>query len=609
MVRTKYGLTLRQAQALVCIAYRKNIFTIVKFSDLITDMGVAFATLADHLSALKKRGLIHTRGKFTRNLDFSDMITITEPGEAVAQRFMRKIGATYGNDSTQVIFERLKVLFEPKSKPSSGYQLNLLFNKTSTKTASFAKAFKKLIIKNPAEPVLTSIAMYTDLDTQLSLMHLNDREKYKLLSRAHLNLEIRNGRLASIAIPVAIRGTARLDELYDILAGSWSWLGTVASRSNRRYWQEATYLGLFQFDGSSIVSLSPSPVDTLRLLAKKTNFTFINTIPVAPKSALVIYRESFEFPTEEDLFDPANSKLALPWLNSIRSEMNNRTYRNTIREGLKILRDDANILQTYKGRLIPTSLYRRINSMTELRARFDTVMDHQDTKIANVLIAVNQKPAITIWELCNDLNRYAKHKVQVEDVWDMVSFLIPSNLIQATNGRSGARENTSLFSFLHVPVLEQTDMNRKKTNAVLRNIKPYLLHLIKELFVKDDERRAVYDIFADLMRDTQVDFEGVEKDYDKSIARKIVVTGRLLEPFVTIDKEYTRMSLNQDIIGLNKILIDSLLYSVLTTLDDGLAIYNNAIAALVEKDTRWAADIDNNVQNLTTALVEQQKIF
>jgi DNA-binding MarR family transcriptional regulator len=610
MVKRIYNLTLRQAQALTCIAYRKNIFGVVKVSDLIADMGVAFATLTDHLAALKKRDFIHTETAFTRNLDFSDVITLTKTGEAVAQRFMKKINASYGNDTMQIIFERLKSQFEPKSKPNSGTQFDLEFNKINTKTASFAKAFKKLVVENPAEPVLTSIAMYTDLDTQLSLMRLKDVEKYKLLSRARLNLEIRNGRLASIAIPAAIRGTARLEELYDILAGSWSWLGTVASRSNRRYWQEATYLGLIQFNGSSIVSLSPSPVDTLRLLADKTNFTFINTIPVAPKSALVIYREAFEFPTEEDLFNPANSRLSLPWLNSIREDMNDKTsYRETIMEGIRVLRDDANILQMYKGRLIPTSLYRRINSVTELKARFDTVMNHQDTTLANILIAINQKPAITTWELCNDLNKYADHKIKVEDVWNLVSLLIPNNLVQATSGHSVARENTSLFSFLHVPVLEQIDMNRKKTNAVLRNIKPYLLHLVKELFTKDDERKAVYDIFYDLVKEGEKDFESIEKDYDKSFSRKIVVTGRLLEPFVTINKDYTRMSLNQDTIGLNKILIDSLLYSVLTTLNDGLAIYNNAIAALVEKDKQWATDIDNNAKNLTEALLEQQKIF
>jgi len=579
-------------------------------------MGVAFATLADHLAALKKRGYIQIMAKFTRNLDFSDQIFLTEPGEALAQKFMQKIGATYGNETTQVIFERLKEKYDPIQKQSLTYETDLFFNIVNTRTSSFAKAFKKLVMDNPAEPVLTCIDMYTDLDTQLSVMYLKDKEKYKLLSRAQLNLEIRNGRLASIAIPAAVRGTARIDELYEILAGSWSWLGTVAARSNRRYWQEATYLGLIQFNGRTITSLSPSPVDILRLLAEKTNFTFINTIPVVPKSSLVIYRESFVLPTEEDLFHPENSNLELKWLNAIRDGMNDReAYKETITQGLKVLKDDANLLRDYKGYLIPTSLYRRINSAEDLGPMFDSVMEHQDSNLANILIAINQKPAITTYELWNDINKSPnrKHKMTLEDVWNMVSLLIPENLVQATSSNPVAKENTSLFSFLHVPVLEQKDINRKRTNAVLRNIKPYLLHVVKELFTDIEERKAVYAIYSELIKYNEIEFEQVEKTYGNPIARKIAVTSRLLEPFVTINKEYTRLYLNKDTIGLNKVLLDSLLYSLLTTtVDDSVLIYNNAIAALVEKDKEWAKDIDSatkSLSDLTTALLERQKIF
>jgi DNA-binding MarR family transcriptional regulator len=616
MVKRIYDLTLRQSQALTCIAYRKEIFQIVKVSNLITDMGVAFATLADHLAALKKRGYIETEAKFTRNLEFSDPIFLTKTGKAISDRLMEKIGATYGNDTTQVIFERLKEKYDPERKPSTGYETDLFFNIVNTKTSSFAKAFKKLVIDNPAEPVLTCIDMYTDLDTQLSLMCVNDTQKYKLLSRALLNLEIRNGRLASIAIPAAVRGTARIDELNEVLAGSWSWLGTVASRSYRRYWQEATYLGLLQFNGSSVTSLSPSPVDTLRLLAEKTNFTFINTIPVAPKSSLVIYRESFEFPTEEDLFHPEQSKLQLKWLNVIREGMNDReAYKATISEGLRILKDDAHLLRDYKGWVIPTSLYRRINSVADLSQMFNSVMDHQDSNLANILIAINQKPAITIYELWNDINKSPnnRNKMKLEDVWNMVSLLIPENLVQATGNTSVSKESTSLFSFLHIPVLEQKNISRKATNAVLRNLKPYLLHVIKELFSNIEERKVVYTIYSDLMKHSEMEFEQIEKDYGKPMARKIAVTSRLLEPFVTINSEYTRLCLNKDTIGLNQIILDSLLYSLLTaTHDDSVNIYNNAIAALVEKDKGWSKDIDratNSLSNLTTALLDRQKIF
>ena len=607
MVVRKHGLTLRQAQALISIAYRKNVFGIVRFSDLITDMGVAFATLADHLQPLKNGNFIRVPKKHTHSLGFSDEITITLAGGKLADKLMHSIDASYGNTTMQAIFEKLRVLFEPEPQLLPGYQIDLNFNRTNTKTSSFAKAFKELVIQNPTEPVLTSITMYTDLDSQLSLMRVNDNIKYKLLSRAKLNLEIRNGRLASIAIPAAIRGTARFAELQSMLSGSWSWTGAVASRSNRRYWQEATSLGLLQINGESVISSKPAPVDTIKWLASKTYFTFINTIPIAPKSSLVLYRESFKLPTEEDLLDPANSDLKLDWLNSIWNSMNDRTlYKETVTEGLRILRDDAKLLQSFEGRLIPTTVFRMINSVPELSTRFRTIMQHEDMNLAKILIAINQKPAITTWELCSDLNKHATHKISIDELWNMISLLIPINLVQATTNRSVTKENTSLFSFIHLPFLRQTQVSKHgdETNAVIRSIKPYLLHLIKELFVTEDERKAVYDIFNELMKEEYVDFESIEKTYSSSIARKIAVTGRLLDPFVTLNQEYTRISLNQRTVGLNKVLLDSLLYSILTQ-NDGLEIYNNMIAALVEKDKPWATDMDNEVRTLTTALIQQ----
>jgi len=245
---------------------------------------------------------------------------------------------------------------------------------------------------------------------------------------------------------------------------------------------------------------------------------------------------------------------------------------------------------------------------------FNSIMDHQDSNLANILIAINQKPAITTYELWNDINNNpnAKRKMTIEDAWNMVSYLIPENLVQAAGSHSVTKENTSLFSFLHVPVLEQKDLNTKKTNAVLRNIKPYLLHVVKELFTTTEERKAVYAIYGDLIKNGEVEFEQIEKDYDKPISRKIAVTSKLLEPFVALNKEYTRLSLNQDTVGLNKVLLDSLLYSVLTTLNEGLLIYNNAISALVEKDKAWSKDIDKatkSVSDITTSLLDRQKMF
>ena len=53
--------------------------------------------------------------------------------------------------------------------------------------------------------------------------------------------------------------------------------------------------------------------------------------------------------------------------------------------------------------------------------------------------------------------------------------------------------------------------------------------------------------------------------------------------------------------------LDSLLYSVLTTLNDGLGTYNNAITALAEKDAGWAKDIDKATQNLSDLFEKPNK--
>ena len=67
------------------------------------------------------------------------------------------------------------------------------------------KHFEELVEKNPLEPILTTISMYNELDNQLNLIRIKDPKEYTHLSRVQLNLEIRNGRLASLAIPVAVR--------------------------------------------------------------------------------------------------------------------------------------------------------------------------------------------------------------------------------------------------------------------------------------------------------------------------------------------------------------------------------------------------------------------
>ena len=598
MIQKKFGLTLRQTQALISIAYRNKNLGIVKLSNLITDMGVSFATLADHLNALYKTNYIYTiNNKKPRNLNFSEEIFITASGEKHAELIMKSINASYSDSSTS-IFNKIKKSFEPRT-----VQLNL----NNTKTASFAKAFEQLIKKNPSEPVLTSIAMYTDLDSQLNLMRVENKEKYVQLSRAKLNLEIRNGRLASIAIPTAIRGTTRLSDLKEILGDTWSWMGTVGSTSNRRYWQEAMSLGLLQIQGNLLTSMKPTTVDTISWLANKTYFTFANTIPSAPKSSLVVFKESFNFPSEEDIMKPQNADMDLQWLNFIRDSMGNKDdYLDAIREGLKIIKNDANIVQEYEGKIMPSTIIRKVNSEPDLEKSFKTILKQSDSDMftGKILLAITAKPGITIYELYKDLNAKNKRKkITIEDVEDTASLLIANNLVQLTTSNSTSKDFAKLYSFVHLPFFTSKMTGNKETNAVLRSMKPYLLQKIKELFETETEKTAAYGMFNDLMINKDIYFEDIESQYGKIISRKSLILVEKLSPFVSLKKDYSGFNLDEKNKGLSDIIINSLQYSMLTQ-DESLGMYNQAISDIIEKDKPFGKEVAEESKILVNEIIK-----
>lgn len=605
MVYKKYDLTLRQAQVLVSVAYWKNLVTVVRLSDLIGSIGVSFATLADHLEELQRQRYILTpQDRRPHNLSFKDEIVLTEGGEIRAKQIMQLIGASYKEDTPATIFEKIRTNFRPKR--AKGFQVDLFFKRV-TKTASFAKAFAKLFVNNRSEPVLTSIAMYTDLDTQLSLIKTQSTKRYRLLSTAKLNLEIRNGRIASIAIPTAIRGTTKQSELHKVLSDSWSWMGAVSSRSIGRYWQEAMSLGLLKLDGDLVRTMKPTTSDTISWLASKTYFTFINSIPVSPKSALVLFREAFNFPTEEDLLNPENASVDLPWLRSLWNDMiSKRDYMSTVTDGLKIIRDYANVLQNYAGRIIPRTIVRRINAVPDLQTRFRGLMKQaEDNRAAKILFIITAKPAISLYQLYRELNKgKSQYKTSLDELWEIIEILTQCNLIHLTNNRSITNDSTTLFSFIHIPVFDSKMPNQDETNAVLKSMRPYLLQRIKELFVTEQEREAIYLIFRGLMKDNYVDFERVRGEYGKTVAMKLARFVDSLEPFVKISNDSLGFSLDKETSGLNHIVVDSLMYSMLAH-NESLGMYNQVISDLVGKDKHWAKEIAADAKIITENLIQQ----
>jgi len=605
LTRKNLDLTLRQSQVLVFTARKFHNYGFVKFSDLLADTGVAHATLADHLAALQQDGYIQTprdkdgNQRPPRNLSATDKIDITEEGKKVALRIVNSLNASY-NEGAASIFAKLKKEYEPK-----WIQQNLFGNKIT----SFAKAFEELVERNPLEPVLTTISMYNELDSQLSLIRRKDLNEYIQLSRAKLNLEIRNGRLASIVIPVAIRNRTKLTSIKKMLNDSWSWAGTVSSVSTRRYWAEATSLGLVQVVGNSVESLKSNTIDTITWLAKKTHFTFINTIPTAPKCSLVLFRESFRLPTEADLLNPNESDKHLEWLQFIYDNMGDKSdYIDAVAEALYIIKDRTNLVQEYNGSIVPTTLIRLINSEPELKTVFDKMLKDKDTVTAQLLKAISAKPSISLAELKADINKERMHSK--EDIDETISELASKNLIYTANSRSASKDTTKLFSFIHVPYLySKRTHEAKEANALLRGMNPYLLQQVKELFSNERDSEAIVTTLRKLTMKEEICFDDLGREYDKTFERKIFRFALDLEPFVQFRKDQSGFALNEDKAGLNDIIINSLIYSTIAR-NDALDVYANAIAGLVERDTPWYNEAIDETKDLTAELISKnQKVL
>jgi hypothetical protein len=595
-------LTLRQSQILVSAAQKIHNYGSCKFSDLLGDTGVGHATLADHLKALQRDGYMTTpisedgTQRLPRNLSAIDLLDVTPEGKILALNILNFLGLNY-DVSAGAIFGRLKKEYQPK-----WVQQNLFGNKNT----SFAKAFEELVEKNPLEPVLTTIAMYNELDSQLSLIRDRDAEEYVYLSRAKLNLEIRNGRLASIAIPVAIRNRTKLSSMKEMLYDSWSWAGIVSSVSTKRYWAEATSLGLVQVVGNSIQTLKYNTIDTISWLANKTNFTFINTIPTAPKCALVVFRESYRLPTEDDLLNPRNSDKNLEWLEHIYDNMGDKgDYIDAVYEAVDILRDRTNLIQDYEGSIVPTNVIRLISNEPELKTVFDKMLKDKHTVTAQLLRAISAKPSISIAELCTDINNKGKHNK--DDIESAINELASKNLIHLASTRSGSKETTKLFSFIHVPYLYSAKAKEaKEANALLKGQNPYLLQQIKELFPSKTDGDAVVKALRDLMEEKEVIFDDLGREYDRTFERKMFRLALDLEPFAIIKEDQSGFILNQNKAGLNDIIINSLIYSTIAR-NDALDVYADAISGLVERDKSWKSDAIEQAKEFTEELISKNQ--
>lgn len=599
----EHKLTWRQKQTLTSIFWRSNNFGKVTFSDVVGDVGVAFVTLAGHLKSLQSKNILE-KTKVPLNMTFCDELKLTELGRKMASDFLKNHNLTI-NNPLDVIFDKLKVDYEnmPHKVQKTGFYLN--------SGSTFSKAFNELIKgKNLTEPIISSIALYTELDSQLNLIKTMDRDTYLSLTKSKLNIEIRTGRLASIALPIMLHGKMPQIELKNVLGYSWSWLGTVQNRQINRYMNEAISLGLIQQNGGLITSLKPTTTDIVSWLANKTGETFLNTMNIAPKASLLVFKESFNLPTIEDLLYPQNSDIdELNWCHNIYDSISDKdVYRNYVSEAIDILVTKTKIVEEQEnGRLVPRTVYRNIETAKDMKITFDTILkfsDNEDNKAAKILLSVTANPGITIEQLYHKINR--NNDVQYFSLENMITSLANKGLLHiARSAFSKDYKTAKIYSFSHIPFINPNNKNKKEsteTNAVLKGIEPWILSSINDYFSENTEKENLYKIIVDLLKDKFLDFDDIDNDFGKKMSRKTMAWIHTLVPFVEVSEDYSQLKISNTSLG--NIVLDVLQYSLLTA-NDSLNIFSSVISDMIGKDKNMIANLENDALVLKKELIKK----
>jgi DNA-binding transcriptional ArsR family regulator len=579
------NLTWRRLEAICCMYWRIQNYSFVKYEELVGDMGVSFNTLPGHLIALKEMGLVDFP-KDPKSQPFGMELKLTTEGIKVAVDTFLKINATK-NTSLPTIQEQLRNLLikstESKDALFGPVQLGLNLARNS----AFSKTFNELIITNPTEPVLTSIAMYTELDGKLNAIkksqNIAEKKLYENLSKSQLNLEIRNARIASIGIPLAMRKQMTKQELDNILSESWVWQDLVDRKSLERYYQESMSTGLMQYDGQYVRSLKPSATDTINWLAQKTNWAFQNNLAYAPKANLVVYRESFKFPTAEELLNPElNDKL--DWSAKIQQMSSNKsTYKTQMLNSIEILKDKTGILEEFENHLVPSTTLRRIKSNSEIEKEMSLFLKTQDELIPSILLIINAKPGITIFDLSNEIRSKAgPFSISTNIIEDIIEDLTRKNLIYQARGRDINKKLTKLFSFTQIPYID----SNKNANAYIKNYEPYILSEITSTF-NPKEREILNKIITDITRRKKLSFDDLEREYgDKEFNRKFLRFIHILEPMLDIENNEIKLTKGSDVEG---VLMGTIQYALLAK-NDALNVYADAISNVVNKIKSLSSD-------------------
>lgn len=485
-------LTWRQNEVLLSIYLRLQNFGYVSAGDIVSDSGVSIATVGNHLKSLFDMGLIsQPEGKKVKNLNFGDMLNLTQEGINRAEYQLCAIKADK-KESIKDVYGKNRAYFQSRShRRKLGYFID--------SKSPFSKVFNEIIEENKTEPVITSMAMYSELDSQLALFSELNRSAYSLFSRTRLNMEIRSGRIASMAIPISLRGNISQSDLFRVLGDSWSWPGIVSVKSIYRYLGESLSLGIAHKQGNTLTSLKPTTTDTITWLASKVNSAFQNVASPDPKSALVVFRETFSYPTKDDLLYPKYSDS--DWLNKIYEKMNDGDeYRKVMNKGIDLLLNQAHIIDYFEGHLMPRTVIRKIKSLPQIEDKFRFIMKNakEGNLAASVLLTITAKPGITMSELRDEINRNNQSRFSEEDATRTITTLSGASLVHVSRSYLPEGSPVRLHAFTQIPYLVDKSSESTEANAIIKGLQPSMLSTVNELFPTTEEKEYLYNIINNL---------------------------------------------------------------------------------------------------------------
>lgn len=593
-------LSLRQAEVLVAIYWRYYNYGVVKVRDLVGDIGVAFSTLFDHLKNLRNKGLIDIpSGKKTMNLGPNDTVILTDLGRKLASELLLKCGVSE-KDVLAKVLDSIRRLYETKKKRH--YMMYGLSNK-----AIASNIINKLFDNNPTEPVSTTLAMYSDLDPQLFLLRHSDKEEFVKLSRVLLNVGIRIGRIASIVIPVGLRSSIREDRLRDILDKSWSWPGIVPSSTRMRYFIEASSMGLIHKQGPYVRTVNPTIPSMLEWLSMKTLGVFKNTIRTVPKASIILYRELFKFPSIDDIYNPRKAD-RFDWLTLLRENMDYETYRTIMRDTLIVLKDKAGVVYEYENILIPATLYRTLEKASDIKDTFLNLVKYarDGNMTASILLTIHANPGISLSELKTKIRDAAGKRISERELKDAITHMVEAGLVYIAQPYGSTSEY--LYTFTHIPFLTEKNKHAREANAIMRNIKPWILSGIKEKF-NHQERMELAQLIEKLALKRKIGLTDIETEYGRKFFIKLLMWLETLHPFIIVDPDNDILSINRrsKIAGL---ILDVLHYSILTG-NEALGMYAPTLSEMIEKaelSKRILKEAKLIKEELTTKLLKKKHI-